>query len=634
MKKILRAAVSLILCILIAAAVIPLSAAAEEFYSTAELLQIKSHIEKDAGMGVYATVQGACTDGKYAYFAVLGNSTVILKYDMSTWKLAKKATVGGLGHANDMAYNSKEKFIVVSNNYGSDDVLTILDPSTLKVKDTVEATAVKEAKKDDSAKKASSSSSSGVLNQDDNEIDDEEEEEVLNLYSIAYNASNDTYIAGISGTYHFAVLDKDFKQIKRIKGVNTGYTRQGCDCDGQYIYFAQSGGDNVVVIYDYDGKQVDMISLGHSHEVENLFHVGKNFFLTLHYYGNSVQRMGMSESTRICFDVMYDSAGGSGTMEKTTVHYGTDTPLRKNAFTKAGYSFGGWKMHRNYDSKTMACRLGSTAAEWLDAKDVYNPSLISDGAKVAKLTRLGDVWATAFWIADYYGVYFDSDEAEGWMSPETVEYAQDYYLPANEFRKEGYVFGGYVLSRDYDGRVYGYRKGGKNPEWLESKDAEKLHYFAEGDRVSKLTYDGAVTFRATFRFAFTFDEGHENLLSYIGVDEHVHIPNEEGSLSGIAAGAIQDNTAMTELYLPATVTTVEKGALENCQSLKAIILEGEWPESFDRESVLGGSRPYVYELRDGVKLCLGFYADRQSADLIRFNATAFDRNFAAWQKEH
>jgi len=499
------------------------------------------------------------------------------------------------------------------------------------VTDTVEATAVKEKKKDS---KETSSSSSGVQNQGDNEIDDEEEEEVLNIYSIAYNASNDTYIAGISGTYNFAVLDEDFKQIKRIKGVNTGYTRQGCDCDDKYIYFVQSGGENVVVIYDYSGKQVDMIPLGHSHEVENLFHVGKNFFLTLHYYGNSVQRVGMSENTRICFDVLYDAAGGSGTMDKTTVHYGTDTPLRKNAFIKPGYFFGGWRMQHNYDSKTMACRLGSTAVEWLDAKDAYNPSLVTDGAKVSQLTRIGDVWATAFWIAEYYGIYFDSDEAEGWMSPETVAYAQDYYLPVNEFRKEGYIFGGYVLSRDYDGRVYGYRKGSKNPEWLESKDVDKMKYFAEGERVSKLTYDGAVTFRATFRFAFAFDDARENLLSYIGVDERVHIPNEEGTVRGIAAGAITDNTTMTELYLPATVTTVEKGALENCQSLKAIVLEGEWPENFDRESVLGGIRPYVYELRDGVKLCLGFYADRQNADLIRFNAIAFDRNFAAWQEEN
>ena len=78
MKKIISAVICAVILISMIAACIPATAA--EFYDTAELLELKEHIEDDAGMNEFATVQGACTDGTYAYFAIQGNSTSILKY--------------------------------------------------------------------------------------------------------------------------------------------------------------------------------------------------------------------------------------------------------------------------------------------------------------------------------------------------------------------------------------------------------------------------------------------------------------------------------------------------------------------------------------------------------------------------
>ena len=58
MRRILRAMICAALCIALTFAGIQIAQARENFDDTAELLQIKSHIEKDAGMSRYATVQG------------------------------------------------------------------------------------------------------------------------------------------------------------------------------------------------------------------------------------------------------------------------------------------------------------------------------------------------------------------------------------------------------------------------------------------------------------------------------------------------------------------------------------------------------------------------------------------------
>ena len=313
----MKKAISALICAAMLAAMIAVgipTAAGATFFKTAELLELKEHIEDDAGMNEFATVQGGCTDGHYAYFAVQQANTTILKYDMKTWKLADKAEkMNSLGHANDMTYNNKLDRILVANNGPDYHILTVLDPDTLKKVGTVKLK--------------------------------------LEVYGIAYNPEKDIYVVGISGGYQFAFLNSDFKVIKKFKGKNTGYTRQGCDCDQNYIYFSQSGGDNIVAVYDYSGKYVDSVSIGHKHEVENIFHVGSYFYTTLHHYGNSLQRIGLSNQTEIRYNVYYDPGDGVGKMKPTSVHYGHSIPLRKNTLRKDGYFFGGWRASRSMDGK-------------------------------------------------------------------------------------------------------------------------------------------------------------------------------------------------------------------------------------------------------------------------------------------
>ena len=617
MKRIIKSVVCFLLAAVFSAAGMPFAEAKSEYYPTAELLQIKSHIEKDADMGIYATVQGGCTDGKYAYFACQNGDTVILKYDLKTWKLKKKSTVAGLGHANDMTYNSKEKYIVIANNYSYNDILTLLDPDTLKVVGTVEPKKEKTEKEiKNEAKK---------LDIDEDEV---EKYKRIKVYSIAYNAKREQYVAGISGTYDFAILDEDFEVVEQFEGVPTGYTRQGCDCDDEHIYFTQSGGSNAIVIYDYDGEQLDMISLGHSHEVENIFHIGKSFYTTLHYYGNSVHRVGISDDTQIRFNIHYDPGSGQGVMEDTSVHYGEDKKLRKCSFEKPGYFFGGWQIKRDSDDKTMGYRSGSDEREWLGPEELYNIRLYKDEATVARLVKFGTAELTAFWINENYGVYFDSDGGDGWMAPAVTAYGEEYTLPKNEFVKIGYVFSGYTASRDADGRVFGYRKDSDEAEWLRPEDAFKEYLFGEGDKVKKLTYDGAVTFTAQFTFAYVFDESYETLLKYVGVDTKADIPNVEGKLKTIASSAFENNDTVTELFIPDTVENIEAGAVSGCSKLEAVYFEENYPKDMDNMAVKDSGTPMAFEIKDGEPLCLGFYADRYCAPIIRCNAKAFERKYA------
>ena len=622
MKKLLTSVLSVILCFALAAVHIPYASAAGGFYSTAELLEIKSHIESDAGMGTYATVQGACTDGYSAYFAVQNGSTVIMKYDMRSWELINKATVSGLGHANDMAYNPTKDYIVVANNYSSDDILTVIDPYSLSVIKTV---VPREKKTDKEIKKEAE--------KNDVDIDDVDKYKRIKVYSIAYNAYRGCYVAGISGTYNYALLDEDFVLIKRFTGVSTGYTRQGCDCDSYYVYFPQSGGDNIVAVYDYDGNYIDRLSLGHSHEVENLFHVGSSFYTTLHYYGNFVHRVGMSDSTRITFTVDYEPNGGTGYMENDNIHYGEDTKLKPCTFEKPGYFFGGWMVKRDSDYKRRGYKLGSAKGSWL-GDDLYDYELLEDGATVSKTVKFGKVILDAFWINERYTVEFDSGDGDGYMAPLVVGYDEKLSLPKNEFIKSGYVFSGYKAARSADGRVYGYREGSDTPQWLEPDDAAALYLFNEGEEVSGLTYDGAVTLTAQFSYAFVFDDSGRVLERYIGVDEKVVIPDQDGRLNTVKSGAFDKRDNMTELYVPSSVDYIGSRAVVDCSALTAVYFDEELPRDMANDAVEDSGTPIVYMIRDGVKLSLGFYADRHNAALIKNNYSAFERGFAEYLKEN
>ena len=306
MKRVFRFAVCVMLCVLTVTANLCAAGVAADsgFFSKVDMLHIRSHIEEDAGCGSGATVQGACADGEYAYFAFMNGSVCnIAKYDAHSWEYIGKEKIINMGHSNDMTYNSDKDYLVVANNAPYYDVITLIDPDTLSP--------IKDVKIDE------------------------------DIYSISYNAKRKCYVVGLSGTYDFALLDSDFEVIKEFEGVKTGYTRQGGDCDDDYIYFVQSGGHNLLVVYDYEGNHITDIPMDDTDEVENIFHIGYTFYTSLYYRGNTLYRIGFDPTSSIAYHISYDPGTGEGEMKGTNVEYGESTKLRPCSFTKEGYLFAG-----------------------------------------------------------------------------------------------------------------------------------------------------------------------------------------------------------------------------------------------------------------------------------------------------
>lgn len=199
----------------------------------------------------YRIMQGGCTDGKYCYFAMENQTfpegshrSYIYKYDVNTWELVARSEDLPLDHSNDICYNPDKHELIVVHNAPNRNIISILDPDTLTVKEKVKIK--------------------------------------YQIFSMAYNRSRQQYVIGLSGGQNFALLDTEFKAVKTYTVNSTGYTTQGVECDNDFIYFVQYN-QNVIMIYDWNGKlvtRVDMTLLGVEPEnislIEGEFIIGCN----------------------------------------------------------------------------------------------------------------------------------------------------------------------------------------------------------------------------------------------------------------------------------------------------------------------------------------------------------------------
>lgn len=580
MKRSIMCVVALMLCLCMLIPANMLTAdATQTFYSEATTLAIKNHIENDAKLDKSATAQGACTDGKYAYFAINSGSTTILKYDVNTWELKKKSNKLALDHANDLTYNSKDNVIVVANNSPNYDTITLVDPDTLTVLSTQKIK--------------------------------------YKIYSISYNETYNRYVVGLSGTYNFAILDSSFKEIKNYKGYNSGFLRQGADCDDDYLYFVQSGGGgNLIVIYNWSGKLVDTVSVDKSLEIENIFHIGNTFYTTLHYYGNYIYRIGISDKTAIKFTITFDSNGGKGEMEPLTVYYGKDKKLPKCTFEKENYFFAGWIIKRNSYNKYYGKQTPYSKSDWLSEKDIYEYTLYGDATNVSKTTKVGNITATAFWIAKEYTVSYDANGGEGTLPTQTVGYDEVFKLSESNMRKTGYIFTGWTAQREYDGKIYGYTEKAENPAWLYEKHVYKPYIFTEGQEVSALTYDKGVTFRAKWQLAFSFSKDGTTLDKYIGVDENVVFPETETEVTSIADEAFAENTVICSVTIPTTIDNVGKDVFRDCSNLSNIYFDHTLPKNVEKSAFKSPLLKKCFLLTDSSDIFLGFYTGSYSYDMF------------------
>lgn len=198
----------------------------------------------------YYVQQGCCTDGTYAY-CIVENQVIsrcaIWKINLEDGEMVKSRYGLEIDHGNDIAYHPGLNQLIAVHNKPNYTYISFIDPETLEVVSTRELP--------------------------------------YKIFSIGYEASRDQYVIGISGTYHFVVLDGDFNTLAYYEGVETGFTKQNVDVDENYIYFTQwKGGNkgNLVMVYDWKGNFVTQIRVKSYVEIESLLHAGDDWYIAFY----------------------------------------------------------------------------------------------------------------------------------------------------------------------------------------------------------------------------------------------------------------------------------------------------------------------------------------------------------------
>lgn len=183
----------------------------------------------------YITNQGGCSDGKYYYQSFLlvnsadesKNSTIIVKYDLSTGKEVRRSGKINTGHTNDLAYNSRTNQLIIANNKPDYNIVTVMDASTFRILKTVKLPCP--------------------------------------IYGITYDAERDIYFIGCSNSKNLRALDSNFEIIDQnvyVTDQNTsGFMTQGIGSDDVFIcgtYYTKPG--NAIEVFDWYGNYIGTIT--------------------------------------------------------------------------------------------------------------------------------------------------------------------------------------------------------------------------------------------------------------------------------------------------------------------------------------------------------------------------------------
>ena len=195
------------------------------------------------------------------------------------------------------------------------------------------------------------------------------------------------------------------------------------------------------------------------------------------------------------YKLSFSANGGKGSMSSQTMTYGTSKAIKKNAYTKTGYSFKGWYAHRSSDDKWYA-KNAEGKKSWYTEEEIKDKGLkkvlISDGASYKSLSKVeGDiVKLSAQWKANTFTVSFDADGGKGTMKPMTYTYGKSQAMNANKFSRSGYKFGGWYAYRASSKKWYA-KKADGTKGWYSSSVISKNGYtkvvLKDKSSVSKIT---------------------------------------------------------------------------------------------------------------------------------------------------
>ena len=218
-------------------------------FSTVKEISFSSELVRENMHGASATIlQGGCTDGKYAYFVIRHTKdlgAVIYKYELATGKYVAESEIVQVGHGNDATFDTSTNTLVIAHGQTQGRTLTLIDPNTLEIIRTV-----------------SIGQGAGA---------------------ISYNAKRDMFAISQGGS-SLHLLDYSYIVKESYTRSNkSGYTAQGMGSDDDFIYFPMSGeSDNLLEVYDWNGKFVTGIRIADKFESESFFWVNGKYYIS--YY--------------------------------------------------------------------------------------------------------------------------------------------------------------------------------------------------------------------------------------------------------------------------------------------------------------------------------------------------------------
>lgn len=207
---------------------------------------------------------------------------------------------------------------------------------------------------------------------------------MVNADSITYTVKYNNNASNASGTTKTTYHIKGISVKLRSNGfTRSGYTFAGWNLtrksDGKWLYFTADGnakwytkGSQPVgahlALYE-DGRKVSALTSVKGDTITCYAQWQPNATGTKSYY------------------IQYDANGGSGTMADTKVVYGTSTAIRDNAFTREGYSFGGWNAYRMSDNSWIYVDNSTGANKWIaagESTEGYTLKVYKNGTHVSK----------------------------------------------------------------------------------------------------------------------------------------------------------------------------------------------------------------------------------------------------------
>ncbi len=239
--------------------------------STMKYNGVRFELRKRAGQKMfgYDTVQGGCTDGKFAYYTLYNrdkNNCKVAKVNMATMKVVKVSGKLGCRHGNGMAYNPNNNRLYITHTTNESRRITIVNANTLQVISGKTISIPTDLPGNTAYQRSKGFHFSGI----------------------SYNPAKKQYAVLLRSTGRFLILNNNLKPLRIVKpSKKAPALRQGLSAYGEYILVISSPygsrGTNLLTAYDWDGSYVTTVTVSGGYEIENTFIKDKRVYVTSYH---------------------------------------------------------------------------------------------------------------------------------------------------------------------------------------------------------------------------------------------------------------------------------------------------------------------------------------------------------------